>query len=88
MEEIRWEEVEPIKMDSTWRNTRVEEDRVAKISDCFLIYDSLIQDQIMIMSWIDIRWGIEHMPVFMQFQREGFKFNPTWLEDDMGNPTE
>lgn len=81
-------DLNPIKLNPTWRNRRVGEERIAKRLDRFLIGDSIACSlSIQTRQWI--AWGgeFDHNPIMHEFQRgfkkppSPFKFNSSWISD-------
>lgn len=81
-------DLDPIKLNPTWRNRRVGEDKIAKRLDHFLIGDSIAYSQsIQSRQWVD--WGGEFDHSLILLEVKGgthkppspFKFNASWFSN-------
>jgi hypothetical protein len=81
-------DIEPVKFKPTWRNNRVGEDSIAKILDCFLMKDTLLEKSFKLKQWIGHGGISDHYPIFLELRTgmnkppSAFKFHRTWLNDD------
>lgn len=80
-------DIEPIKLNPTWRNRRTREDRVAKHLDRFLVAKDLLGSLELIRQYVSIKGDSEHSPIILEMRRREqrllgpFKFNAKWLKD-------
>ena len=81
-------DIEPVKLKTTWHNNRCGDEHVAKHLDCFLISESLLDQQHYIRKWVGCGGHSDHLPIFMEYRNgpvrppSPLKFNKTWLKDE------
>lgn len=82
-------DVEPPKLNPTWRNRWVGEDRISKRMDKFLVGEDLVSSPIQIRQWVDSGRELDHNLVILELRGGSqkplipFKFNVFWLKDPM-----
>lgn len=86
-------DLNPIKLNPTWRNRWVGEERIAKRLERFLIGDLIACSPIFqARQWVD--WGgeLDHNPIILEIQQDShkppspFKFNANWISNpDFGD---
>ena len=68
---------------------RIDDVRVAKILDLFLVHESLFDYPLHLKQWIDNGRDSNHYPIWLEHDfgpkkpASPFKFNTTWLEDEV-----
>jgi len=81
-------DVEPVKIQATWRNRRAGENRVAKRLDRFLIGERFLDSLHFVRQWIESGGVSDHNPIMLELKSGGskpsspFKFNSAWLKCD------
>jgi hypothetical protein len=61
--------IEPIKLNPTWRNKRVGEDRIAKRLDRFLLYEGLVNDHFRFRQRMGLKDDSNHFPFFLDMAK-------------------
>jgi hypothetical protein len=80
-------DIEPNKLNLTWRNRRNGDGRVAKRLDRFLVAEHLVDSLYLIRQWVACGGELDHSPIVLEFRGRGrkppspFKFNAKWLKD-------
>lgn len=81
-------DLDPIKLEPTWRNHRIGEGHIAKRLDQFLVGDSIVGSRdFQSRQWVD--WGgeSEHNQILLEIRADArkppspFKFNVAWVSD-------
>lgn len=63
LDQARLVDVEPPKLNPTWRNRRVGEDRIAKRLDRFLVGEDLTSSTFQLRQWVDGGGELDHNPL-------------------------
>jgi hypothetical protein len=80
-------DLEPVKLQLTWRNRRVGDDRVAKRLDRFLLKEELVDSLALARQWVACSGESDHNPIVLELcgrvrrAPNPFKFFEGWLKD-------
>jgi hypothetical protein len=64
VKELRFVDVEPIKISPTWCK-----EGVSKWLENFLVVENFMCDSKKVRLWVEIGWGLFHMPILLQLEK-------------------
>ena len=82
-----WIDLQPLKMEPTWRNNRCGEKEIWKRMDRFLLSDNLLTRPLIEKYWVEVGGLSNHLPILLLMERQEhktaplFRFNPSWLQE-------
>lgn len=81
-------DIEPAKLNPTWRNKKVSEDRIAKTLYRFMVAEHLADSMELIRQWVAGGEDLDHSTILLELTGRGqkppspFKFNVEWIKDE------
>jgi hypothetical protein len=82
-------DVAPDKLNPTWQDKRIGDDRIVKRLDWFLIFDKLIKHPLQFRKWIGSKGECHDSPIFLEVvggmikPMSPFKFNLFWIKEEI-----
>ena len=81
-------DLQPIRLEPTWKNNRGEENAISERLDRFLLLEGLLQDTLVFKLIVETCGLSDHSSISLSITRSKakpptpFRFNPNWLEHE------